>query len=125
MFDGLKPSEIDPMAAGTVRYEADGHRAGRYRSSRFMLKWASRITLEVVSVRVERLQEITAEDIIAEGVCVVGRVDGFLAKFEPTGDFKETQRATFAHLWDSLNANRGFSWKSNPWTWCISFKVVS
>ena len=116
MFDALKPSEIDPRAAGTVRYEADGHRAGRYRSARFMPRWASRITLEVTGVRVERLQEITEEDAVAEGVFNDRRI---LEGIDLGG---WTARERFQRMWNDLNTKRGYSWESNPWVWVVGFK---
>lgn len=75
----------------------------RWRPALYMPRWASRITLEVVSVRVERLQDITALDAINEvGPGPVER---------------------FVWLWDSLNAKRGFGWDANPWVWRIEFLV--
>jgi hypothetical protein len=73
-----------------------------WKSSRFMPRWASRITLEILNIRVERLKEITVQDIFAEGVST------FDHEFKP--------------LWDSLNAKRGFGWDVNPWVWVIEFK---
>ena len=89
-----------------------------WRSSRFMPRWASRITLEIVSVRVERLRDIRLEAIENEGIphnqwaiCLHGMTD--------RRDF-----GTSNALWDSINAKRGYGWESNPWVWLIEFKVV-
>ena len=85
----------------------------KWRPSIFMPRWASRITLEIIGVRVERLQEITIPDIEAEGLYVRHiRPDHY-------GD-----RICFAQLWDSLNAKRGYGWSNNPWVWCISFRKI-
>jgi hypothetical protein len=73
---------------------------GPWRSPIHMPRWASRLTLEIVSVRVERVQEISREDEIAEGT--------------PDGMF-------FDCLWDSINAKRA-PWSSNPWVWVIEFR---
>lgn len=81
------------------------------RPSIYMPRWASRITLEITDVRVERLQEITEEDAIAEGV-----------QFMPSMPAALTNRTSFGKGWDKLNAKRGYSWESNPWVWCLSFK---
>jgi len=88
-------------------YDYDKYRnKGNWQPSLFMPHLASRITLEITEVRVKRLQEISYEDAQAEGI---------------GGAFIEG-RARFASLWDSLNAKRGYSWKSNPWIWVIGFR---
>ena len=85
-----------------------------WRSPIFMPRWASRITVEIVGVRVERVQEISRDDAIAEGI------------EQTTGDHEYDNRTSvenFALLWNSLNAKRGFSWESNPWVWVIEFRI--
>jgi len=72
-----------------------------------MFRDFSRITLEITDIRVERVQEITEEDIRAEG-------------FYPHPGWPEQM---FDLYWDKLNAKRGYSFESNPWVWVISFKV--
>lgn len=79
-----------------------------WRPSIFMPRNASRILLEIVSVRAERLKEITAPDCIAEGIT-------------PDTESGIGWRAAFARGWDSINGKRGFSWQSNPWVWVIEF----
>lgn len=89
----------------------------RLRPSIFMPRWASRILLEVVSVRVERLQAITEEDVYAEGAVTVEN-----ARWEGTS----VPLRLFAWLWDSINGKRpGCSWDDNPWVWVVEFKVVT
>lgn len=96
------------------RYKADGHNdAGwTWKPSIHMPRWASRITLEVTDVRVERVQEITDDDAKAEGCPTVGWYDGPRPKL------------WFSHLWDSINAARGYGWDVNPWVWVVSFRRV-
>ena len=82
-----------------------------WKRSIFMPRWASRITLEVVSVRVERLQEISHEDALSEGlICYHENYQCALEEYP--------------HLWDILNAKRGYPWSSNPWVWVVEFRKV-
>jgi hypothetical protein len=83
-----------------------------------MPRWASRITLEITDIRVERLQDISEEDARAEGFSVTERA-GIDSSFG-----NAIARAWFRGLWDSINAKRGHSWASNPWVWVIAFKQV-
>lgn len=84
-----------------------------WRPSIHMPRWASRITLEITGVRVERLKEISEQDAIAEGV-----------KFG-TGQPRECRtcgRGAFMDLWESINGTD--SWAANPWVWVVKFKRV-
>ncbi len=87
-----------------------------WRPSIHMPRWASRITLEIVSVRVERLQGISEDDAKAEGV--LSLPDATLKPVDGSA------RLQFAALWDSINAGRGFGWNVNPWVWVIEFKAA-
>lgn len=98
----------------------DGRAADRkWRPSIFLPRWASRLTLEVVGVRVERLQEIDEADILAEGVTVDG-----VAKLTgtPWADMPTLHHA-WERLWDSINGDRA-PWASNPWVWRVEFRRV-
>lgn len=75
---------------------------------------ASRITLEVTNVRVERLQDISEDDARKEGAKGV-----FLGHNDPEGD-DYTYRAAFKDLWNSVYKN----WHANPWVWVIDFAAV-
>jgi hypothetical protein len=88
------------------------------RPSIFMPRAASRITLEVARVRVERLQEISEDDSYAEGV--------HAGSWEyDNGEGTETARESYQCLWDSLNAARGYGWDANPWVWVVEFRKVT
>jgi hypothetical protein len=89
-----------------------------------MPRWASRIALEVTNVRVERLQDISEADAIAEGVdrfpgC---RQDDDTAAFNRIGpvDNDSFPIARYAALWESINGPG--SWEANPWVWVVEFQ---
>jgi hypothetical protein len=83
---------------------------GKWRPSNHMPRWASRITLEITAVRVERLNYISKVDAIAEGC----QCAGVPASLSDVG--------AFAKLWESIKGKG--SWKANPWVWVIQFEKV-
>lgn len=101
----------------------------RWRPSIHMPRWASRLTLEVTGGRVERLQDITEADAIAEGVEMSSRYEGrwrnYVRERESSGIGATVgdARGSFCSLWESING--AYSWASNPWVWCVSFKRVT
>ena len=102
-----------PINKGTVH-------AGNWRPSIHMPRWASRITLEVTGVRVERVRDITEADAIAEGI--IPQAYGF--GVEGLHMSLQTAREAFGCLWDSINAKRGYGWSVNPWCWVVAFRRV-
>jgi hypothetical protein len=117
-------------APGYVSYRADGEmmeffrkKGNRWRSPIHMPRWASRIILEVESVRVERLQDITSDDALAEGVDT--NPDSYIATIDgkPAKTVAISAAYAFGYLWDSIHG-RG-AWKANPWVWVAGFKRVS
>ena len=91
-----------------------------YLPSRFMPRRACRILLEVTKVRVERVQEISEADAIAEGIeRIVVRGYGPGRPYRTSHPVSE-----FADVWNSINARRGYGWDANPWAWCYTFKRV-
>lgn len=104
--------------------EARGNdEAPKWKPSIFMPRWASRITLEVVSVRVERLQDISEGDAIAEGL--IQRPDWPEVQWAcVNGNYWRDPRQSFRTLWDSINAKRGYGWNSSPWCWVVEFKRI-
>lgn len=111
--DELDEKGIKPDEYGYYHFEGDPPL--NWRPSIFMPRWASRITLEITEVRIERLQEISLADINAEGTS-----DTLDKTRRPFG----SRREHFQRLWDSINAKRGFPWDSNPWVWVISFRKI-
>ena len=91
---------------------------GLWRSPLHMPRWASRLTLELTSVGVERLQDISEEDAVAEGV-EVDEAGHAVRKHDPIA--WGSARGRYAEIWEELNAKRGFSWESNPYCWVLSF----
>jgi hypothetical protein len=91
--------------------------AVRWRPSIHMPRWASRITLEIVDVRVERVQDISNEDAIAEGCNGGPHVEGY-GENNPADPYEE-----FAILWDTINGKRA-PWDSNPWVWALTVKRI-
>jgi len=115
--------EAEMLARATHRFRA--YRADQWendevpegmtwRPSIYMPRWASRLTLAIVRVRVERLQDITEEDAIAEGSQEPALV--------PIVGACLTERAVYAKLWEAING--AGSWALNPWVWVVEFKRV-
>lgn len=101
------PSPYPPMEADynpLKEIASDLH--PNWRPSIFMPRWASRITLEITGVRVERLNAISIRDVLREGI-------------EPGGG-PQVRLRRFTELWQSINGPD--SWASNPWVWVIEFK---
>lgn len=136
-YDDLAPSAIG--GDEPIHYDADGShqtwgfpaiaRLGRRRPSMFMPRWASRLTLTVTEVRVQRVQEISEDDAIAEGPGFVGAVSGEVCESSAShrlgiGPRWRNAREWYADLWDSLNSKRGYGWHANPWVAAISFRVA-
>lgn len=95
----------------------------KYASPLHMPRWASRITLTVTDVRVERLQDISNDDALAEGIIEYEPTEEEPAEFSHTdgGDVWNNPRSAYQALWDSINGNG--AWDANPWVAAISFDV--
>lgn len=112
---------------GFAECNKDGTTRSPWKSPRFMPRKASRITLEITAVRVERLQDINAEDAIAEGIRRIshGR-EGYYYHHEnmdPSGQNYCHADDAFRHLWQSINGPE--SWAANPFVWVVEFKRVA
>lgn len=115
----------DCTCGNPPKYRADGYKlftGEKWSPSLFMPRWASRITLEVTGVRIERLQSITEEDARAEGIKEYSNRTFGLD--EPACCMGTNARIAFMRLWDSLNAKRGYGWKVNPWVWVVQFRKM-
>ena len=80
----------------------------KWKPSIHMPREAARLFLEVKSARVERLQEISNEDILAEGINDLG-------SYGANYDYFANE------IWDNINAKRGYPWENNPWVWVYEF----
>lgn len=128
IYDSVSPSSIcadlpkGPRRPPTkVLYPAtDRISAGvRCRPSIHMPRWASRITLELVDVRIEPLNEISYEDAEAEGIEPVGR--GW-RDYSGGAQLRMSGITSFQSLWQSINGVN--SWTANPWVWVVEFRRV-
>lgn len=112
----LRPRKVcESNRACVVIWRADGEMPGPeiWRPSIFMPRWASRLTLEIAGVRVERLQAISEDDAWAEGFP------------DPEGrnrEYADRARYWFKTLWGEINGKE--SWDANPWVWVIEFRKI-
>ena len=104
--------------------DSDGEPTVRWKPSLHMPRWASRITLEITEIRVERVQEITEEEAKAEGVLPcphpISKDDECLDCYLDAGEYS----CSFLNLWDQLYAKKGLGVDANPWVWVIGFRRV-
>jgi hypothetical protein len=117
---GLYKRGVEPF----VWHRADGEQpdigdgkpmSEPWRPSIHMPRWASRITLRITDIRVERLQDITEDDARAEGCDSAAWED-------EAGNGINSYRESFAFLWDQIKGPG--AWDENPWVWAISFERV-
>lgn len=111
-----------PRQVGVVDLASWNWNVLKRRPSIFMPRWASRITLEITNVRVERLQSISDEDAKAEGVDQAPYSPNRIWIANPANSQRYIK--TFRKGWDALNAKRGYSWESNCFVWVIEFRKL-
>lgn len=126
-WDDCKPRDFDQ--ADAIFYEADGHcdtrmwgdpfTLGRLRSPIHMPRWASRLTLTVTEVRVQRLAEISGKDALAEGVQCPTCEAMQTSACHGAGCFASV--AAYRDLWNSLHGPA--AWAANPWVVALTFTV--
>ncbi len=104
--------------------DADDNYVERWAPSIFMPRWASRILLEITNVRVERLNDISEEDAIAEGCFKFPFEDDHAYTFyENDKSGHATHTGAYRKLWESINGKG--SWDINPYVWVIEFKRIT
>ena len=138
--DELLKKGVKPDENGMYSWEP-GKSPLKWKPSIHMFKAAARLWLEVEEIRVERVQNISDEDIIAEGVripvngpknvvFILGKENNAIS-FLPQIDIDKGERwnqhqllfAHWAELWCKVNGRK--SWNANPWVWVVSFKELS
>lgn len=105
-----------------------------WKPSIHMPRWASRITLEITDVRVQRLAEISEADAMAEGIseCLIpatgdhpNMIGYMVGPDDGTSILHKTPVDSFRKLWHTIHAADGpHGWEANPWLWCITFRRV-
>lgn len=144
MYDDLPPRKINQKGwreGDGIQYRAGGQNKadiswGKWRNSIFMCRWASRILLEVVSVRVEPLQNISKKDALAEGIVRINKhylMDPECLKIPV--EYSNTTQLNDERYWGYDNAPGAFAayfeevngddaWDKNPWVWVVEFKIL-
>lgn len=117
-WHGIRNTYTVRKKINDLSYKADegykcgeyGNLKGKWKPSIYMPRWASRITLDITKIRVERLQEISQQDIETEGIelCDCGKPEA---------------NCNFIELWNSINEKRGYGWDTNPFVWVVEFKL--
>lgn len=107
-----------PFEPVKLAYRADNpEEHPKWKPSIHMPRWASRITLEITNIKVQRVQDISHDDAVAEGFSYV----------EPCAEYphgKTWGRLGFSQTWDKINLERGYGWEANPWVWVVEFKKI-
>lgn len=139
---------FDEVSDGMAGYRADGHdtiedfrthvrlmsgldleavviNGDRWRYPIHMPRWASRLTLRVTNVRVQRLMEISEEDARAEGCPFSWDGKPYDPPPPDVDSWQGYGRYSFCLLWDTLNAKRGHPWESNPWIVALTFERIA
>lgn len=103
-------AEYNPMLYNYERWSPSIH----------MPRWASRISLEITGIRIEKLQDISEADALSEGADHNGECDHARRSCEETGCFgRNSYRGGYAKLWESINGHG--AWDANPWVWVVEF----
>jgi hypothetical protein len=103
-----------------------------WKPSIHMPREAARLFLKVTNVRVERLQDISPIEIVAEGIdvpdcrqCVKDYGNPCCRDEESECGLQDDAVINFRELWDSINAKRGYGWDANPWVWVVEFERMN
>jgi hypothetical protein len=118
-YKATNPEVVKLDDDGSHALTKAGWEASPWLAPRHMPRKASRIDLEIVSSKVQRLHDISREEIRAEGIILP-----MSARFMASGKFSELHKE-YACWWDSLNKSRGYPFNGNWWTWVIGIRRVN
>ena len=122
------PRDSEVVYSATGAHGCAMGATGKWRPSIFLLRWASRLSLDVTGVRVERVQDIGEDDAVAEGCGHTNGspyFDGGRHPVKGTAKAFVTARDAFADLWDSISGGKpGRTWDDNPWVGVVDFERV-
>jgi len=131
MWNGVPPAQIPNDGRTCLFYKADGaivrgcesSQVTKWRPSINMPRWASRITLEITGVRVERLNKISETDAAAEGIAIRRSAYGIYECKLPDGKthFDDSAVDLFRKLWESINGPGSFD---SRWVWVLEFRRI-
>jgi len=126
-YNGGRPIEIDYAASHSREsYQwrvMDDSGSRRWKPSIHMPRWASRILLEITGVRVERLQDVSDADALAEGVAQIVRDS--LPTAQQCGEYDVIEADAvdlYRDLWEQINGPG--AWDANPWVWVVEFRRI-
>lgn len=133
-LNGNEDGEIIYRASFGADDEDIECRGFKWRPSIHMPRWASRLTLRITNVRIERLQDISENDAASEGIEVFNEdgnlwYSGYMQGEESWFDSPEIWHCNdpvqaFKELWDGINYKLGKGWATNPWVWVLDFEVI-
>ncbi len=102
---------------------------GGWKSPLFLPRTFARIVLELIDIQVERLQDITEQAAIAEGIHEFKLPNGLVYGYDPNGTrggmVMDCARLAYAALWDSLHTKDGHTWSTNPFAWVYKFRRIN
>jgi len=123
IFRADDPTVMRSVGPGVGQLAKGDRPASGWRPAIHMPRWASRLHLVLTLVRAGRVQDIDEADAKAEGAAPGFEADAADFIGNPNWRPQSTYRLGFKHLWDSINAGRGYGWQENPPVWCLRFAV--
>lgn len=126
-FNDRSPKEVPPGEGVTYEADAGNPLEGRLRPSMFMPRWASRLTLLVTDVRVQRLQDISEDDAVAEGIDFDSDYANLCVNIEGAGYANDLPKgsaaiAIYRRLWETINGPG--AWAKNPYVAAYTFRPL-